>query len=231
MLEIVGLIIGTVFLFILSAVAGLMYAVLAWALLRRQGALKKIFIVVAAGIPPASATWILVCAVIFTFFVPGATDRLFGDFKEPLPNDYVLTGLSKMPDFAFIDSPLYPQPQLLGGIARIDVDGPLVLGEYSHRSDSFTETVPGHIKYFIFDTHSRQVQNLQSLGSTDPYSGRPLHLVEPQLFRSHEPAQILRRRIENLIYCGPPILFSISFFVFVLRIRRSQDPIPLSIAN
>jgi len=223
MIELIGLVIATTLFFVISALASLPFALLTWIILRRQNGFKKLWIMVGAAIPPASAAYMLLCAVIFAFFVPGATDRLFFDFNEPLPNGYILKGLAKMPDFAYIDSMRQgdSQPQLLGNIARIDVDGPLVFGEYSHKFGSFDEPVPDHIKYFIFDTHTRQMQNLITLPFEDPYSGHPLHLVESQFFRSHEPAQILRRRIEDAIYFGPPILVTLAFFAFLVIIRKS----------
>jgi hypothetical protein len=223
MFELIGLVVATVLFFVIAALAGLLFALLAWILLRRQKSFKKLWIIVSAVIPLASAAYMFLCAAIFSLFVPGATDRLFGDFNEPLPNGYIFKGLAKMPDFAYIDSMRQgdSQPQLLGSIARIDVDGPLVFGEYSHKFDSFSEPVPDHLKYFIFDTHTRQIQNLVTLPQENPNSGHPLHLVESQFFRSHEPAQILRRRIEDAIYFGPPILVTFAFFIFLFRIRKS----------
>jgi hypothetical protein len=227
--EIVGLVIAIILFFLLSALVSIPFTLIAGLLLRRQAGIKKLWIPVAAVIPPASAAYMLLCALVFVCFVPGATDRLFFDIKEPLPNGYVLKGLSKMPDFGYIDRETADgtQPQLLGGIARLDVDGPLVFGEYSHRSDSFDEPVPDHIKYFIFDTHTRQILNLRTLSPNDPYSGHALHLSEPELFRSREPSQIVRRRIEDCIYLGPPIVVTIAYFLFLILIRKkSPQAIP-----
>jgi hypothetical protein len=222
MFEIIGLIVAIIILLFLSALVGALYALVAWLLLRGEKGPRKRWITLAATLPPASAAYLVVCAIGFTFIVRDANDRLFGDFNERLPNGYTLTGLAKMPDFAFIDSKIagVSQPPLLGGIARLDVDGPLIFGEYSHKTGSFDDPVAADSRCFIFDTHTRQLWNLGKLPTTDIYSGRPLHLVEPQYFHSHEPAEILRRHIENVVYLGPPILATLLYFVFLFRIRQ-----------
>ncbi len=224
MFEIIGLIIAIILFFLLSALVSIPFTLTAWLLLRRQAGIKKLWIPIAAVIPPASAAYMLLCAIIFVFFVPGATDRLFLDIDEPLPNGYVLKGLAKMPDSSFIDRGTADgtQPQMLGDIGRLDVDGPLIFGEYSHRSGSFDEPVADHMKYFIFDTHSGQLTNLRTISPNDPYSGHPLHLIEPELFRSKEPSRIVRRRIEDCIYLGPPIAATIVYFLFIISIRRRR---------
>ena len=126
-----------------------------------------------------------------------------------------------MPDFAYIDSKIQgvQQPQLLGGIARIDVNGPLVFGQYSHKLNSFSEPIDGNLRYFIVDTRSAKLQNLEVLPSGMDHSGHPFQLVESQFFRSRESSQILRRRIEDAIYLGPPILATVFYFLFLIRIR------------
>ena len=227
MFEIIGLIFATALLFLLSAVVSSLFALIAWLILLGRRGSKRRWIVLGTLIPPASAAYVVFAAIVFDFFVPGATDRLFGDFNERLPNGYVLSGLAKMPDFAYIDSKFNgrAQPQLLGGVSRIGVDGPVVIGQYSHKSDSFNEPVAGGIKFFIFNTQTSELENLKELPPNGEFSGRPVQLVESELFHSHEPSEILRRRIENVIYLGPPALATLFYLALLLLLRwKTSSP-------
>ena len=221
MFEIIGLIFATALLFLLSAIVSCLFALIAWLILRGRKGSKRRWIMLGTLIPPASAAYVVFAAIVFDFFIPGATDRLFGDFNERLPNGYVLSGLGKMPDFAFIDSKFNgrAQPQLLGGVGRIGVDGPVVIGQYSHKSDSFNEPVPGGIKFFIFNTQTSELENLKELPKNGEFSGRPVQLVDSQLFHSHEPSEILRRRIEDFIYFGPPAAAALFYLLLLLWLR------------
>lgn len=226
MFEIIGLIFATALLFLLSALVSCFFALVAWLILRARKGSKRRWIILGGLIPPASAAYVLFAAVFFDFFIPGATDRLFGDFNERLPNGYVLSGLGKMPDFSYIDSKNNgrAQPQLLGGVSRIRVDGPIVIGQYSHRSGSFDEPVPGDIKFFIFNTQTSELKNLKELPSNGEFSGHPVQLVKSELFHSHEPPEILRRRIEDIIYFGPPALAALSYLTLLLLLRWKKHP-------
>jgi len=221
MFEIIGLIFATALLFLLSAVVSCFFVFVAWLVLRGRKGPKKRWILLGVLIPPASAAYLLFAAVFFDLFVPGATDRLFGDFSEGLPNGYVLTGLAKMPDFAYIDSKVYGkgQPPLLGGVGQITVDGPIVIGQYSHKSDSFTDPVPGNIKFFLFNTQTSELTNLKELPIDGKFLVTRAQLVPSQLFRSHEPSEIMRRRIEDLIYFVPPALTAMSYLALLTLLR------------
>ena len=225
MFEITGLIFATGLLFFLSGSVGLVLGLVAWFILRGQSGLKKLWVLPAVLLPIACAGYMVFCAVIFTFFVPGAKDTLFGDFDEPLPNGYLLKGLAKMPDFAYIESirASDPQPQLLGNVAALNVDGSIVFGRYSHEFGSFDAPVAGGLNYFTFDTRTREVGNFASQLQLDQMAGHPLTLIEPQLFHSHEPAIIRMHRLENFVYLFPPISIIVLYFAFLLHFRRNPS--------
>jgi hypothetical protein len=180
-----------------------------------------------AFVPFLSLYYIILCSICFTLFVSGQPGML-GDFNESIPHGYFLTGLNKMPEFAYFEStpPMMRQPPLLGGVRRLELDGEVVYGAYGHidGDGSFDERDKDH-GYFIFDTRTGAVKNVDTIEQLDAAAGHPVYLVESQFFRSQEPYQIWLRRIEHCIYFGPPILvFLYCLYRLVrFRIRGGED--------
>lgn len=220
MLEFIGMLIG---LFVVSCLAFLLSLIIgasAWLLFLRRRRPKKL-ILMAASIPPLSLGYLIVCAVIFTIFVPNQPDLFFGDFSEPLANGYVLKGLAKMPEYAFLDVEGHGKNQPgISGIKSLEQDGEVVFGAYSHPeygSPAFF-AAPG-INYFKFDTKSGQVCNFKTIQELNSSAGHPVHLVESEFFRSQNPSRILLRRIENTILYLPPAAIFVFLAYQVLRAR------------
>jgi hypothetical protein len=170
---------------------------------------------------------LIVCAICFALFVPNQPDEFFGDFNEPIPHGYVLTGLGKMPEFAYFEStpPMMHQPPLRGGVRRLELDGEIVYGAYGHVEgdpDAFGDRDHG---YFVFDTRSGEVKNFETIDQLNAAAGHTVHLVESQYFRSQNPYRIWLRRVENCIYFGPPIAVFLYFVYRLIRFRiRGEEP-------
>jgi hypothetical protein len=166
------------------------------------------------------------CGICFELFTPKRPDVFFGDFKEPLPHGYVLTGLGKMPEFAFIDSTpsMMHQPPLRGGIRRLELDGQIVYGAYGHLNtdDAFSKRDQDH-GYFVFDTRTGSVKNLDTIDQLNAAAGHSVRLVESQYFRSHEPSRILLICVENSIYFVPPILVLLYCLYKLIRFRFRRE--------
>ena len=229
MLEMIGALIGALVLGAFFVFLGLLIAVLAWHLFWGRRRPKRL-ILMAALVPPLSVGYVIACAVVFAIFVPNQPDEFFGDFSEPLPNGYVLTGLGKMPEFAYIDSkqPNKNQPQLLGGLKSIEVDGQIVYGAYSRPGNWPAESfAPVDTCCFIFDTINGQVRNLETMQELNAVAGHPVNLVESRLFRSKEPGRIILRRLENAIYFLPPVAALLFCLYRLVRFRiRGEDKTP-----
>jgi hypothetical protein len=224
-LEVIGHIIGFVILNCLLVLAGGIVVIILWVLFwghRRP----KMLILLTACWPLLSLYYLTACGICFELFVPNNPDVFFGDFKEPLPHGYVLTGLGKMPDFAFIDStpPMVHQPPLHGGIRRLELDGEIVYGAYGHldSDDAFSERDRDH-GYFVFDTRTGSVKNLGTIEQLNAAAGHPVRLVESEYFRSQESGRIWLRRVENSIYFVPPILVLLYCLYKLIRFRFRRE--------
>lgn len=221
MFEMIGMLVGLVFLGGLAFLLGLLLGVAAWLLFWGRRRPKRLILMI-ASIPLLSAGYVIGCAIVFAVFVPNQPDEFFGDFSEPLPNGYVLTGLGKMPEFAFIDSKPSEkkQPRLLGGIKSIEVDGQTVYGAYSKPGSWPAESfAPVDTCCFVFDTQSGQVRNLKTMPELSAAAGHPVHLVDSQFFRSKEPGRIILRRVENTIYILPPAAWLLFCLYRLMRYR------------
>jgi hypothetical protein len=227
MFEFIGLLFDLFILGCLSVLLGGIFAGIAWLLFWGRRRPKRL-ILMAGLIPPISAGWLLFCAILFTLFVRNQPDEFFGDFSEPLPHGYVLTGLGKMPEFSYFEStpPMMNQPPLLGGVKSLEQDGEVVYGAYGHLNQ---ETSPPESSgaenhgYFAFDTRNGQVRNFATFNELTAYAGHSLQLVESQFFRSQDPGRRLLRQIENLIYFGPPIAATLLCLFFLIRIRLKSE--------
>jgi prepilin signal peptidase PulO-like enzyme (type II secretory pathway) len=221
MFEFIGLLFDLFILGVLSVLLSCIFAGVVWLLFWGRRHPKRL-ILMAGLIPPISAGWLLFCAVLFTLFVPNQPDEFFGDFSEPLPHGYVLTGLGKMPEFSYFEStpPMMHQPPLLGCVKSLEQDGEVVYGAYGHLNQ---EAVPSELSgtenhgYFVFDTRNGQVKNFATFNELTAYARHPLHLVESQFFRSQDLGRRLLRQIENVIYFGPPIAATLLCLFFLIR--------------
>jgi hypothetical protein len=172
-------------------------------------------IVTAILIPILSAVYMWLCVA----FLPG--ESLFGDISEPLPNGYIVEALGKMPDFANIKDPKSPwrYPKLTECVGKIAVDGPLVIGQYSHPCDAFT---PKPVEaYFIFDTLSGETTELQTPTALQAKLGHPVSLTEVQFFRS--PLAAARRKTNATVIFVPPFIALMFLVAFVWRARTRTD--------
>jgi hypothetical protein len=202
-------------------VLGCLIASAAWLLFWGRRRPKRL-ILMTALVPTLSLGYVIACAIVFTIFVPNQPDQFFGDFSEPLPNGYVLTGLGKMPEYAYLDTetPGRNQPALLGGIKSLEQDGEIVYGAYSHPQYGSPEFfAPPDTGYFEFDTRSRQVRNFKTVEELNAAAGRPVHLVDSQFFRSQIPGRLYLRKVENAIYVLPPIAWLLFCLYRLVRFR------------
>lgn len=218
MFEMIRLLIGTLFLFALAAVVGIVYAAVTFAILWKRPKARKRFMLLGAAVPVVSVAYMWICVAV----LPG--ESLFGDINEPLPNGYSLEALGKMPDFASIKrddaswskSDVFPD-QCIG---RVAVDGNLVVGQYSHPFGSFN--ADQNEPFFAFDTISAKNIDYTTQAALESALGKPITLVETQYFRSQEQRYVRRMRIERLIEAGPPFMSTIVFFIFAVKRRLAQ---------
>ncbi len=227
MFEMMGALIGLMVLVGLLSLLGFLIAAAAWLLFWGRGRPKRL-ILETALVPLFSLGYVLACAIAFEIFVPNQPDQFFGDVSEPLPHGYVLTGLGKMPEYAYFDTeePGKNQPSILGGVHSLELDGQVVYGAYSHPKGGFSQSLaPPDIGYFEFDTSNGQVRNFKTVQDLNAVAGHPVHLVEAQFFRSQEPGRIRLRRVENTIYFLPPgaaLLFCL-YRLVLFRIKEEAE--------
>lgn len=89
MFEMIGLLVGTAILFVLSVIAGGVYAGTAFLILWGRPKRRIALMLLAAAIPVCSTAYMWLCVAI----LPG--ESLFGDIDQPLPNGYTLQALGK----------------------------------------------------------------------------------------------------------------------------------------
>jgi hypothetical protein len=221
MFEFIGLIIGLFVLGAASIIAGGVLAAIGWLLFWGQRR-PKLLILLAGAIPPVSLAYILSCAILFSLFVPNQPDEFFGDFKEPLPNGYVLEGLGKMPEYSFFDStiPGRPQPPLLGGVKRLELDGEVVYGVYGPLNGESTVDSGDH-GHFIFNTHDGSLRNMKTLQELNSAAGHAVRFVDSGNFRSREPSRVRLRWTETWIYATPPLVATLLCLILLVRERLS----------
>lgn len=223
MFEIIGLMIGTVIFFGLAITLGLVFGLTAWLVFwgRRR---PKRMIALAVIVPPFSALYIFLCAILLMIFVPNQPDLFFGDISEPLPNGYILKGLGKMPEYSYFDvaSSGKQYSGMRGGVRRLGVDWQMIYGAYGSITDNQLISTNHDNGYFILNTRTGQVKNVDTISQLNAEAGHPVQLIESQFYRSREPAAILLRRIDNFVLFGPPAVAII--FVAFLLIRKRCKP-------
>ena len=214
MFEIIGLLFATALLFVVSSIIGAAYAAVAFLILWQRPKRRLRKVLVAATIPIISAAYLWLC----TALLPGQT--LFGDISQPLPNGYSLQALGKMPDFAYIvrgssfSGRGVNLTELVGSLA---VQGPLVIGRYSHPAGEFYPH-PNE-NYFVFDTTTETVQNYASLDSLTARLGQPVKLVSTERFNSQESSYLKQQRSEHRSMFLPPLIASVAYTLFLVHLR------------
>lgn len=200
MFELIGLVFATGLLFVVATAVSAVLVSVIWFLLRSIGKREKYLLVLAAIIPLASAAYFWLCIAI----LPG--ESLFGDINQPLPNGYSLTALGKMPDFASIANPDLPYRRtgLSQCIGTIAVDGPFVVGQYSHPFGSFESNTTE--LFFEFDTRASVTTEFSSQAELERQLGHAVTLNQVQAFRSTESSYRRQHRLNRTIEFGPPIV-------------------------
>jgi len=209
MFEYIGVLIAGIVFFGLSLVVGSFYWLAAW-LIQRSHQRLRIYRNIAALLPPVFAAYMLACAILFSLLIPREFDRIFfGDLFEPLPNGYTLTAMAKMRGFGASVGNTATFRGVSGSVRSVAVDGPLVFGAYINNE-----------RYFAFDTRSGTCVDFGTIAGLNRYAGHPVQLIEAFSFRSSDRTQKLIRSVERCIWFGPPLICSVFYFVFLLRLRR-----------
>jgi len=219
MFELIGLMFATLLLFGLAVTIAAAFAAITWHL-TRNGVGHKRLTLLAASVPLASAAYLWICVAI----LPGESP--FGDISQPLPNNYTLQALGKMPDYASIirtSSPVSGDIGLSEWIGEVAVSGALVVGQYSHPFGGFNGNSVE--PFFIFDTHNGQHIDLATLADVEAKLNHPVVLTEVQHFRSQEPAYRRQQNLNKLLMFSPPIIVLgiLSFSIGQSR-SRTQPP-------
>jgi hypothetical protein len=220
MFEMLGLLFDICVFVAIGSILGVVYALLAWFLVRNIPSFKLFAVAGAGAIPILSSIWIVACVIVCAFAFPGKSYTLFGDIEEPLPNGYYLMALGKMPDFASIH---YGSDLSIGAISLskcvggIAVDGPLVAGSYSHSFSEFTAV--GNQGYFLFDSRSGAIREYTSLPQMETALGHPLHIIPTQDFHSREPFYLRDLVREQGLLFIPPVGAILAYSIFLLWLR------------
>lgn len=166
-----------------------------------------------------SAGYLWLCVAL----LPGET--LFNDISQSLPNGYSLEALGKMPDFAYIvrGSSLSDRSvnltELVGSLA---VQGPLVIGQYSHPAVSFY--AHANENYFVLDTRTEKFQDYTNFDLLMAKQGHSIELVRTDCFKSQEPSYLKQQASNRRTMFLPPLLASGAYIIFLLRVRfRAPD--------
>jgi hypothetical protein len=226
MFEWIGLLFATVAMCVLSVVLGVVFGVFAWLMFwGRRRPLRLIAFV--TMIPLASAAYLVAMAILLELVVPNQPDEFFGDFNEPLPHGYTLTGLGKMPDWAYFESQVGggPQPQLLGGVRALEEDGDAIYGAYGHLDSQAYVADEAQIDhgYFVFDIGTGRVNNVKTRAELNARAGHTVHLVESQFFHSQMLGRVWLRRIENVVFFAPPAVGALWSWFLLFRRRLGES--------
>ncbi len=219
MFEIIGVFVSLLLLLAISAIIGVIYAAIAYLILRTRPQDRKKKIRRAASLPLRFAFYLLACVIVFNIFVSGQPDPFFGDIAEPLPNGYVLKALGKMPQYATIQSTTNPFKNITSRhISSLAVTGPFVLGAYSWRFDQAWDDSPdANHGYFVLDTRNANLSDFNTLRQLTQFVGHPVYLTKTALFRSQDSQFTRVRPLEILIAFGPPVIISVLFFFSLYR--------------
>ncbi len=231
MFEIIGLLIDIAVSLAVGAIVGAAFAFVAWLLIRKRTVFKLVPLLGAAAVPVLSAIWIIAGVLFFAVAFPGRSYTLFGDIVEPLPNGYYLMALGKMPDFAQINdgsdfsSGSIPLSKCVGGIA---VEGPLVVGAYSHPFGEFT--AEGNQGFFLFDSRTGAVHEYDTLNEIETSLGHPVAIVRVDEFHSQQSFYVRDLAWERDVLFGPPIAAILAYLVFLIWLRPRHRAQPAAAA-
>jgi hypothetical protein len=194
-LEVIGHFIGFLIFLILSAGAGLVVALLVGLIFWPRWRLAIPLGIASILLGPLCVVWLYAMVIVLPH------ESLFGDIDEPLPNGYHLRALGKMPDFATIDPNSKYGLGLPEAVGSLQVQGDLVVGQYSHPFDTFT---PKPVEnYFIFDTKTGLHRDLPSAAALQSQLHEPLGLVPTDQFQSPDPASRRRHDFNRVVILGP----------------------------
>lgn len=227
MFELIGLAFDTLILFALAVLAGSVFAFMAWLIVRQRACRRWGWVLGARSVPVAAAAYLWLCIAL----LPG--ESLFGDFSEKLPNGYVLTGLVKMPDFSYLEKegePYWNQPTP-SCIERLQVIGPIIVGQYGEQCRTTEPNAQSEQKLFIFDTKSGSLRNFDNLPQAENVLGRPAHFVDSQSFKSSETSAVWQRRVNKVAMIAPPVLAVLTYFIWMFRLPRGDRVISPSPAG
>ncbi|WP_321472347.1 hypothetical protein [uncultured Paludibaculum sp.] len=212
-MEFIGLLIAGVLFFALSVLIGCVYGGIAWLILRSRREFRK-FRWAAVCLPPIFAAYMVACAVVFALSIPGEGDRIFfGDLYERLPNGYTLKAMAKMPTYGMIQNDSITVPHSVNGwVSRVAVDGPFVFGAYSDKEG-----------YFVLDTRTGKNFDLATIAELDRQAGHPVRLADIFSFRGSDGRGSFLLAVERWIWFGPPLICSLLYFGFLVRLRRQDS--------
>jgi hypothetical protein len=221
MFELIGLAFAVFMLFALAAVGAVLFAAVAWILLRRQGqSAPRLPILSAALLPILCTVYFILFHFGFCAFVASAHESVFGDISEPLPNGYTLTGLAKMSDYSNIEGPTGEdrQPDLPADVGKLEVQDQFVFASISR---PFGEPEQPHDErgFFVLDTMSGKVTRFDTLDQMQAFAGHPIHLMPSGSFGTQDHATLRIRRIRTVLLLGPPLFTLFLYAVYLIRLR------------
>jgi hypothetical protein len=213
-MEFIGLFIAGILFFALSVVVGCAYRSLAWLILGSHANHRKL-LSAAGRLPVFFAAYIVVSAIVVSMLVRGEGDRIFfGDLSERLPNGYAITAMAKMPDYGCIHDASTSAVCVNGTVGSLAVEDPFVFGANSHGEFS------NENGYFALDTRNGTTVNFVTAAELDRHAGHHVHLNETFSFRSSDRGRSRLRAIEKWIWFGPPLTFSVLYFIVIVKLRQ-----------
>jgi hypothetical protein len=97
----------------------------------------------------------------------------------------------------------------VGGVGSLAVDAHSFSVHFSHKEG-----------YFDFDTRNGTNLEFATIAELDRHAGHPVHLTETFSFRSSDGRRGLLLAIERSIWFGPPLICSVFYFEFLMKLRR-----------
>jgi hypothetical protein len=215
MIDLIGVGLATALLFLLAAVVSAVLAAATWLSVRKARRLPRYSLILAAIlIPFATAVHLWLCAAL----LPG--ESLFGNVSEPLPNGYQLEALGKMPDFASISKSGSSFNEPAQYIGKLAVEGPLVVGQYSHPFDA-SDPQPNE-PFFLFDTRDGETTDFPTQKDLQTKLGHSVELTDVLYFRS--PVAATRLKLDRAIELTPPILAFLLLIAAIVSTRIRIHP-------
>lgn len=233
---------------LLWAVAG---AILAGAAAVLSGSLTAFFtrrirhrravIVAAAGFPFACLAWAGMVFVFQALVNEGLLHRdpgLGDTWHCPLPNGYALLMIDET-DHGWVYNPktqgwndgVSEAEDSVAGVRKLQLAGHYILGGSDSRSWQFRETSGDYVdSYFLLDTRSGKRTNFTAYDQL--YNAARELGIQPNL----EPIETVYSRyrftwfevFSGALLCAPPLISGLLLLKWVLRLRRSRAPTPVT---